>query len=303
LTRPDLTRAAAGLAAARRPYVVATVVRAEKPTSARPGDAALIHPDGTVEGFVGGACALSTVRMHALRVLETEQPLLLRIQPDGDGLEAAAGTAVATNPCLSGGALEIFLEPRMPPPLVRVLGESPVAESLRLLAGPLGFEVEAGEPAVGDDAVVIASLGHDDAAAVERALDCRAPYVALVASRRRGAAVIEELRASGACETRLGRLHTPAGLDIGARTHAEIALSILAEIVQERAAAPPSEPAKVLPDGAVDPVCGMVEPPGAGWQRVVHDGLEHAFCCAGCARRFQDDPGRYLATLGAGADG
>lgn len=296
---PEQSRAAAELAATRRPFVVATVVRVEKPTSARPGDTALVHADGTVEGFVGGACTVSTVRMHALRALETERPLLLRIQPGAAAGETAVGTAVAVNPCLSGGAIELFLEPRLPAPLLRVVGDSPVCESLRRLGAPLGFEVAAGQPAEGDDAVVVAALGHDDAAAVRRALDSQAPYVALVASRRRGQAVVAELREGGADDAQLGRLHTPAGLRIGARTHAEIALAILAEIVQERARAavperPPVEPAA----GLVDPVCGMVEPDGAGWRRIVHEGVEYAFCCDGCAERFVVEPERYTVAPG-----
>src|SRR6059058_2411661 len=159
MMRADLSRAAAALAAARTPFVVATVVRVEKPASAHPGDTAIVHPDGRIEGFVGGGCATSTVRLHALRVLETEQPLLLRIQPDGEGMPAEAGISTVTNSCLSGGTLEIFLEPQLPAPLVRVLGDSPVAESLRQLAAPLGFEVATGGVAdASDDAVVIASL-------------------------------------------------------------------------------------------------------------------------------------------------
>jgi xanthine dehydrogenase accessory factor len=294
MMRADLTGRAAALAAGRTPFVLATVVRVERPTSAHPGDSAVVLPDGTIEGFVGGACATSTVRLHALRVLETEQPLLLRIQPDGDASPSRPGVATVTNPCLSGGALEIFLEPQLPAPLLRVLGDSPVAEALRVLAAPLGLEVAiGGEAAAGDDAVVIASLGHDDADAVAQALRSGIPYVALVASRRRGQGVVGELRAAG-LEGELGRLHTPAGLDIGARTHAEIALSILAELVQVRASEalhePPPAPAMEL----VDPVCGMVEPPGAGWDRIVHDGREVVFCSAGCRRRFEEDPARYL---------
>ncbi|MDX6549203.1 MAG: xanthine dehydrogenase accessory factor [Gaiellales bacterium] len=304
MMRADLTHTADALRAARTPFVVATVVRVERPASAHPGDTAIVHPDGRIEGFVGGACATSTVRMQALRALETERPLLLRIQPDGGVAPAQPGIATVTNTCLSGGALEIFLEPQMPAPLVRVLGDSPVAESLRQLAPPLGFEVATGgvaEPT--DDAVVIASLGHADEEAVEQALASGARYVALVASRRRGQAVVEGLRASGLCETRLDRLRTPAGLDIGARTHAEIALSILAQLVQERSLAEPAHAPADAPAGLVDPVCGMIEPPGAGWQRVEHDGVEYAFCCAGCRRRFEADPDRYLPALGVAPEG
>jgi xanthine dehydrogenase accessory factor len=303
MMRADLSRAAAALAAARTPFVIATVVRVEKPASARPGDTAIVHPDGRLEGFVGGACATSTVRLHALHVLETEQPLLLRIQPNGDEAAAESGISTVVNSCLSGGALEIFLEPQLPAPLVRVVGDSPVADALRQLAPPLGFEVAVGAGAdAADAAVVIASLGHDDEQAVEQALSSGAAYVALVASRRRGRAVVEGLRAAGVARTDLERLHTPAGLDIGARTHAEIALSILAEVVQERSRdrAAAHETA-FAPVGMADPVCGMVEPPEAGWQRLEYLDREFVFCCDGCMQRFQVDPERYLSSAaGAG---
>jgi xanthine dehydrogenase accessory factor len=299
MMRADLARAAAALAAARAPFVVATVVRVEKPASAHPGDTAIVHPDGRIDGFVGGGCATSTVRLHALRVLETEQPLLLRIQPAGAGMPAEAGISTVTNTCLSGGTLEIFLEPQLPAPLVRVLGDSPVAEAIRQLAAPLGFEVATGGAAdANDDAVVIASLGHDDEQSVEQALSCGAGYVALVASRRRGQAVVEALRQSGLRETTLGRLRTPAGLDIGARTHAEIALSILAELVQERARVTPAVLASEAPGGPIDPVCGMIESPGEGWDRMVVEGRELVFCSTGCRRRFEAEPERYLAAGG-----
>ena len=302
MMRADLSRAAAALAAARTPFVIATVVRVEKPASAHPGDTAIVHPDGRLEGFVGGACATSTVRLHALHVLETEQPLLLRIQPDGDQAAAESGISTVVNSCLSGGALEIFLEPQLPAPLVRVVGDSPVADALRQLALPLGFEVGVGGGAdAGDAAIVIASLGHDDEQAVDQALSSSAAYVALVASRRRGRAVVERLRATGVSPDDLERLHTPAGLDIGARTHAEIALSILAELVQERSRDRAAHEPAFAPVGMVDPVCGMVEPPEADWRRLEHLGREFAFCCAGCMQRFQADPERYLSSAaGAG---
>ena len=113
----NLARRARDLSERREPYVSAVVVRAQKPTSVRPGDAALVLADGRIEGFVGGACAESSLRLHAARVLETGEPLLLRILPGGsEDEQAAEGAIVVHNPCLSGGALEIFLEPVLPRP-------------------------------------------------------------------------------------------------------------------------------------------------------------------------------------------
>lgn len=272
------------LAEAGVAFVEAVVVRCSAPTSARPGDRAIVLADGTIEGFVGGSCADQTVRLQALRALETDEPVLLRILPgEADGGPAEDGSVTVANPCLSGGALELFLEPHVPAPSVAVAGESPVARALSQLAPAVGLRARLGAQAEpGDFAAVVASLGHGDEAFVRAGLEAGCEYVGLVASRVRGAAVLEGLRAEGVPEDALARVRTPAGVDIGARTHAEIALSILAEVVRaRRAPAVPSAGLVVaLPAvrEAVDPVCGMrvvvgPDTPVAGGE---------AFCCDGC---------------------
>ena len=262
-----MSRSAAELAAAGIAFVEAVVVRCAAPTSARPGDRAIVLGDGTIDGFVGGSCADSTVRLQALRALETGEPVLLRIVPGDLEGPAEEGAVVVSNPCLSGGALELFLEPRLPAPRVAVAGESPVARSLVELAQPLGFRARLGATAEpGDFAAVVASLGHDDEDAVRLGLVAGCEYVGLVASRVRGAAVLETLRAEGMPDEALARVRTPAGLDIAARTHAEIALSILAELVAVRRspAVPSVGPVPEAPREAVDPVCGMTVVVGPG---------------------------------------
>jgi xanthine dehydrogenase accessory factor len=234
------------LEAAGVPFVSATVVRCASPTSARPGDRAVVLGDGSIDGFVGGSCADATVRLQALRVLETGEPVLLKILPGAeDGPAAEEGAVVVANPCLSGGALELFLEPHLPRPGLAVAGASPIARALCSLSAAVGFAPRPGAVAEpGDFAAVVASLGHGDEDALRRALDAGCAYVALVASERRGAGVLDELRAAGVADADLARIRTPAGLDIHARTHEEIALSILAELVAvRRAPAVPDVPA------------------------------------------------------------
>ena len=241
-----LANRATALVAERVPFVQATVVRAGRPASVRAGATALVLGDGSIEGFVGGHCAEPSVRLHALRALETGDALLLRIEP-GDGDHAAAdGTVTVHNPCLSGGTLEIFLEPHMPPARMHVVGETPIAHALADLGRSLGYDVVAHtdaafEPTSDDGAVIVASHGRDEHTALATALEIGVSYVGLVASRRRGEAVVAELEVS---DDDRARVHTPAGLDIGARTPEEIALSILAEIVASRRPqlAPPPAP-------------------------------------------------------------
>ena len=214
----------------RTPYVLATVVRAERPTSAKTGDRALVLPDGTLEGFVGGECAASAVRDQALRLLQSGESTLLRITPGADG-SPLDGMVTVSNPCLSGGTLDVFLETVIPPALVHVYGDGPVARALVDVGRAAGFDARPAGPAdpPGQDAaaVVVATHGRDEETVLKAALDAGVPYVGLIASRKRGAAVTSSLE-------RGDRVHTPAGLDIGARTAPEIALSVLAEILSHR---------------------------------------------------------------------
>jgi xanthine dehydrogenase accessory factor len=245
-----LTRRAEELAGEGSPFVVATVVHVQRPASVQPGSAGLVQADGTIEGFIGGHCAQHTVRLHALETIESGLPLLLRILPDGpDEVVREEGVVTVTNHCLSGGAIEVFLEPVLPAPRVLVAGDSPIVSALEALGPEVGLRIVAAHaikdgvlaPTAGDLALVVAAHGTDEVGTLRAGLEAGVRWVGLVASPKRGRAVIDELRADGVPETLLDRLETPAGLDIGARTPAEVALSILARIVEIRRAGSPSE--------------------------------------------------------------
>lgn len=280
----------AELTSARVPFVHATVVRAQEPTSARPGDDAVILGDGTIEGFVGGHCAAGSVRSAALNALADGQPLLLRVLPGGDGpFPDRPNARVVVNPCLSGGALEIFLEPLLPAPLLVAVGNTPITTSLLAMAGPLGFVGEqmlAGQTIEGAVAVVVASHGAGEPEAIRSALEGGVPYIGLVASLVRGAAVLDEM---GLTDAERARVRTPAGLEIGARTSEEIALSIMAEIVRavrvEGAMAPTAVPF-VPPVQAVDPICGMTVVVDLDTPHLVDADGDHWFCGTGCRDHY-----------------
>lgn len=300
----SVTDLAAELSRSREPFVQATVVRAQKPASAHAGDTALVRADGRIDGFVGGTCAESSVRQYGLMTLSTQEPLLLRIVP-GEQVPRTTeeGAVTVANPCLSGGSVEIFLEPRVPAARLLVVGESPIAQALATLGGPLGFDAvlvpaDHADPAAGDAALVVASHGRGEEAALTAALRMGVPYVGLIASRIRGAAVLAALDVPDELRS---RVHNPAGLDIGGRTAAEIALSVLAEIVQERrtaerhAAGRPGPVEEDLPARVVDPVCGMTVAAVDASPHAEVDGATTWFCCAGCRTRFLEDPERYAA--------
>lgn len=238
MTNTTLSTMGETLRSRRTPYVLATVVRAERPTSAKTGDRALVLPDGTMEGFVGGECAESTVRDQALRLLGSGESTLLRITPGGDSAPAE-GLVTVSNPCLSGGTLDVFLEAVIPPALVHVYGDGPVARALVDVGRAAGFDARpagaADPPGPDAAAVVVATHGRDEETILKAALHAGVPYIGLIASRKRGAAVISSLADGGSLED-TSRIHTPAGLDIGARTAPETALSVLAEILSERPA-------------------------------------------------------------------
>ncbi|MFJ8206859.1 XdhC family protein [Micromonospora chalcea] len=274
------------LTVSRAPFVHATVVRAQDPTSARPGDDAVILPDGTIEGFVGGVCAENSVRAAALDTLRDGKALLLRVLPDGTPtFPETPGARVVVNPCHSGGALEIFLRPVLPVPVLGLVGDTPISAAVATLAAFLDFEVATSGDYAGATAVVVAGLGKGEQDAIRAALDAGVGHIALVASRKRGAAVLDELALSDA---ERARVRTPAGLEIGARSPQEIALSIMAEVVRalrvDGLASSPAPPA-ALPQQAVDPVCGMTVLIGPETPHVRIDGTDHWFCCPGCLDR------------------
>jgi xanthine dehydrogenase accessory factor len=318
-----LARRAEELAAQGAPFVTATVVRAQRPTSALAGNVALITSDGSIDGFVGGVCAETSVRLYSLKVLESGEPVLLKILPDADAADADAhadgdaagsdhdaegpgeelesdeeGSVTVQNPCLSGGAIEVFLEPVLPLPRVHLVGSTPIAGAIARLGPELGLKivnVERGvlETAPGDLAVVVAAHGRNELETLRAGLDAGLPYVGLVASPKRAAGLIEELRADGVPDDLLARIEAPAGIEIGAVMPAEIALSLLARVVQVRrggayAPAPDaSGAAGPPPTTAIDPVCGMTVVVDADTPRTEYDGETVYFCRPGCQETFE----------------
>ena len=311
--RADVLRLAGELTERGKAYALATVVWRRSPSSGQTGATALITTDRRIHGWLGGACAEPTVIREAMRMIEGGRSGLLFLGPPEE-LAGRARDGVVTVPiaCQSEGALEVFVEPVLPVPQLVAVGRSPAAVALAGIAAGLGWravhvDAEAGEvtsledvPLDGSSYVVVATQGHYDEDALQRALASPAGYVGLIASRKRADAVLGYLRDRGVHEAALARVHAPAGLDLGHVRTEEIAVAVIAEIVQLRAAGrlePPTVVAEA-PHEEIDPVCGMTVEVATASLRATHEGRTYYFCSAGCLASFQADPARFV---GAGA--
>lgn len=321
----------AELERARTPFALATVVTRQAPVSARLGDRAIVFSDGRMQGFVGGSCSRDIVRRQAVEAMQRGSARLVRIRPQAqpnadpdDGRE----TIVIPMSCASEGAVDVYIEPRLPARTLLIVGLTPVADELARLGAAIDayrvvrvvhqrelhdLENEEAARALSLDALrhfiaemeagdrarllaVIASQGHYDEAALEALLECDTPaYVGLLASRKRAADVFAVLEGQGVARERLARVRNPAGLDIGARRPSEVAVSILAEIV---AVTSGSDAWCATPESAelaLDPVCGMdVEPAQALYHRE-YSGRTYYFCSARCRAAFATEPQHYAS--------
>ncbi|MBZ5531530.1 MAG: XdhC family protein [Acidobacteriia bacterium] len=325
----DFLKKSAELAVQGESFAVATVVRCEAPTSGKPGDKAIIHADGKLWGWIGGGCAQPVVVKEALKSLSDGRPRLVRISPSSDGSEE--GVVDYTMTCHSGGVLDIYIEPVLPKPHVVILGRSPIAQTLARLSRTIGYAVSvvaeelsaesfadaeliankdfdlSGIRVTPQTYVVVSTQGEDDEGALEQAVRSNFAYVAFVASRTKSQKLFDYLRGKGIAEDRLKRVRVPAGLNIGASTPEEIAVSILAELIQQRAqktkadanlnakgsAGPTGMQLPVLNSQARDPICGMsVDTSKAKYKRE-YQGKWFYFCCGGCEQKFAANPQEF----------
>jgi xanthine dehydrogenase accessory factor len=325
---------AAEMARHGEPFALATVVWRQGPSSSQQGSRAIITAAGELRGWIGGACAEPSVIREAQRVIATgEAKLLLLGSPEQFGSAVQVGGAVPDGmlvvpiSCSSEGALEVYIEPVVPVPHLVIVGRSPMAHTLAGLAETLGWRADLvdgpdfrSEDAGEHSMVVVASQGHNDEVLLERAIAARPAYVGLVGSRKRGAAVLGYLADRGVPQDQLDRVRVPAGLDLGTTTHQEIAVAILAELVQLRAggglpgavgtSASDARPASAGRAGrtkrhatrpqateAVDPVCGMTVAVGPDSIQLEHGGATYYFCGVGCRQAFEREPGAYVEKL------
>ena len=311
---------AAELLARRKPFATATVVRADRPTSAKPGAKAIITPDGRLTGWIGGSCAAPVVIREAVAAIADGEARLIEISKTSG--VPRPGVRHFPMTCHSGGTLEIHIEPLLPTEQLVIVGKTPVARALAALGSALGRYVVVAEPNVTaidfptadritteladvnvDErtSIVLALRGDADEDPAEEALGTPASYVGLVASQTRGDVIRDTLRRRGLSEQQLQRLVYPAGLDMGHVNDEEIALSILAQILMQRQARATARPARQAdrqidkPAEAVDPICDMTVAITETALRADYMGTTYYFCGETCLRRFLKNPAAALA--------
>ena len=309
---------ASELLANHESFAIAVVVRYEAPISGKPGNKAIIFADGKIWGWIGGGCAQPVVVKEALKALRDGQPRLIRISPSSPPEQ---GIVDYTMTCHSGGTLDIYIEPVRPKPHILILGRSPVAVALARLSKAINYAVSIAAPQAERERfpdcdhiradldlsqikitpqtfVVVSTQGQHDEEALENALCSEASYVSFVASKVKAAKILDYLKERGLSSTRLGQLKAPAGLDIHASSPEEIAVSILAEIIQENRSGTAKQKREVeravARQEAKDPICGMMVDIGEARHKSEFRGNAFYFCCAGCKQKFDKQPEQYV---------
>jgi xanthine dehydrogenase accessory factor len=306
---PDVMARALELMRSGDSFALATVVWRQPPSSGQHGSRAIIMDDGSLYGWIGGACAEPVIIREAKKVLEKGESALIWLgqEKDLEAMHVPDGVMTVPMSCQSEGALQIFIEPVAALPHVLVVGRSPMAMTLVDLVRDVGWRADLVD---GPDfvstmitpstAVVIATQGHGDEEAVTEALRAEPTMVGLVASRKRGQVVRGFLADMGVPSQKLEQVHVPIGLDLGHTSHREIAVSILAELVQMRAAGALKARTRMMlpmiePDEVIDLVCGMTVEAVPANRPFEYEGTTYYFCAMGCRKAFEKDPASFIS--------
>ncbi len=292
---------AVDLARRGEPFVLATVVWREGPSSGQHGSRAIYTAEGEMHGWIGGACAEPVFKREAVKTLEAGKPRLLALGASDRFGDLPEGTMAVEMSCQSEGALQIYLEPVMSMPHLVIVGDSPMSQTLAQQAGQLDWQVDLVDGADFSEGrvstnsiVVIATQGHGDEDVLMAALKASPAYVGVVASAKRGASIRDFLGTQSIEPSQLDALRIPAGLDLGSTTHKEMAVAILAELVQRRAAGEFTGGVVIdapKPETAIDPICGMTVDAVPTSNPLELGDETYYFCCPGCRAAFESKQG------------
>ena len=307
----------------KEPFAIAFVVSREIPSSGKPGDKAVITKDGKITGWIGGGCTRGIILKEAMDAMKDGKPRLVKISPSGE-VESRPGVMCYPMSCHSGGSVEVYIEPILPKPQLVIMGKSNVAMALSRLGKAMDYPVlvaaknvdkagfanvdaileEGLDPSMvgGNTCIVVCTQGENDEDALEQAVRSDAPYIAFVASLRKANAIFRTLKDRGLTFDQLKQIKTPAGLDINAKLPEEVAISILAEIVQfirketdgvtalkSDAAAPNMDDTDLF----INPVCNIPVQKSTAKHVIAYEGKDYFFCCDGCKVSFEKEPAKY----------
>ena len=289
------------------PFALATVVWRKAPSSGQHGSRAIVTASGELHGWIGGACAEPVIIREAQKAIEEGSPRLVWLgQADEfEGMHVPNGVYTVPMSCQSEGALQIYIEPASTAPHLVIVGRSPMAITLSQMATLLDWRVDlidgrefTQSSATGRSVVVVATQGHGDEDVIETVLAINPAYVGVVASARRGEALRGYLSDRGFDRSVIDRIRVPVGLDLGHTTHREVAVAVLAELVQRRAAGEFPSAGLVTsvarPTEVLDVVCGMTVPADDDHYPFQHEDSTYWFCCPGCRYSFKKDPASFL---------
>ena len=300
------------------PKALAMVVRREAPSSGKPGDSAVITKEGEVKGWIGGGCTKGIVIKEALEAIQQQKPRLVRIEPKADAPELD-GVKNYKMTCASGGSVDVYIEPILPMTKIIIFGRSHIAKALCAVGEAAGFHMSVisdladdgmfgdtqvqtlkafdRETDLSDSYVVVCTQGEDDANSLGAAIRTNPKYLSFVASYKKANSVFMELKRNGVEHEQLVNIKTPAGLDIGAKSAEEVAISILAQIIEAKHSAvndASKEEVQEIEDLYINPVCKIPVQKSTAKHVLEHNGEKVYFCCDGCKVSFEKEPDLYM---------
>ena len=304
----------------KAPYAVAMVVNRIAPSSGKPGDKAIIFPDGTIKGWIGGGCTRGIVLKEALMAIQQGKPRLVNISPGAENDHTRHGVVTYNMTCQSGGSVEVYIEPVLSKPHILILGKSHIGMALSKLSKATGYSVTV--LATGADKItfpeadtvidsitlkqdliidktfiVVCTQGENDDQMLRQAIESGAAYVSFVSSMRKANSVYNALKKQGVKVEELAKIKTPAGLNINAKLPEEVAISILAEIIsklrEEKKQQEYPELNLNLNEYFINPVCQIPVQKSTAKHIINHKGKDYFFCCDGCKLSFEAAPEKY----------
>ena len=300
-----------------RPFAVATVINTVAPTSAKPMSKAIIHQNGDIEGWIGGGCSIHTVITEGLNCIQSGKAIVLRLSPENISKDKVTYKKEVFLNCESGGTLEFHIEPVLPMTKLIIYGSTPTVYALAKIGSLLNYECYICSPnaefvkelsdnvrvlkdykVFSDQSVaVVATQGENDLHALKSAIDSKSNFISMIISNKKASSLFFQLEKEGYSEEDISRVKFPAGMDINASTPEEIAVSILAELINNRNSVDLKEQVivEVKEDKKeIDPICKMIVDTKNAADTYKFDDINYYFCCTGCKEKFALEPSSYI---------